>query len=188
MGPESDSQRGEIETTPSYKFLGVTTDGGLRFTEHVKTIAKKARARIKVMKCMAGKDWGNSVETQRQIFIQTIRTLLEYGSPAWSSYLCKTTASTVQRIQNQGLRAIYKHAKTTPVDYLHLEAGVEPILNRWQKIDDITWDRYARLPDTDPRKELLCKDTGKPRLSTRFGWRHETAKRMKDWDIPRDTT
>ena len=178
----------KIETTPSYKFLGVTTDGGLRFTEHVKTIAKKARARIKVMKCMAGKDWGNSVETQRQIFIQTIRTLLEYGSPAWSSYLCKTTASTVQRIQNQGLRAIYKHAKTTPVDYLHLEAGVEPILNRWQKIDDITWDRYARLPDTDPRKELLCKDTGKPRLSTRFGWRHETAKRMKDWDIPRDTT
>ena len=122
---------------------------------------------------MAGKYWGNSVETQRQIFIQTIRTLLEYGSPAWSAYLCKTTASTVQRIQNQGLIAIYKHAKTTPVDYPHLETGVEPILNRWQKIDDITWDRYARLPDTDPRKELLCKDTGKPRLSTRFGWRHK---------------
>ena len=60
----------KIETTPNYKFLGVTTDSGLRFTEHVKIITKKARARIKVMNCMAGKDWGNSVETQIQIFIQ----------------------------------------------------------------------------------------------------------------------
>ena len=151
-------------------------------------LKQKCRSRVNIMKCMAGRDWGNSVETQRMIYIQSVRSVMEYASAGWSSWISNTTKEQLQSIQNQGLRAVYNLAKTCPEDFLHLETGIEPIKQRWEKNDDITWDRYARLPDEDPRKQLLYKKVPPPRVKTRLGWRHTTGSRMQTWDIVRETT
>jgi hypothetical protein len=75
------------------------------------------------------------------------------------------------------MRLIAGLNKTCPVDFLHLETNLEPINLRLEKLDDIIWDRYARLPETDSRRQLLDQHVP-PRLKTRTGWRTETAKRM----------
>ena len=47
-----------------YKFLGVTIDRGLRFNAHVKKVAAKARRRdAKILRCLAGKEWEQRLET-----------------------------------------------------------------------------------------------------------------------------
>ena len=52
----------------------------------------------------------------------------------------------------------------------------------------VTWDKYARLPETDQRRQLQLKEV-EPRLKTRLGWRHTTSERMSKFnDLSRDTT
>ena len=68
-------------------------------------------------------------------------------------------------------------SKTCPQDFLHLETGTEPIKSRFEKMDMLTWDRYARLPEDDSRRKILDKVIP-PRLKTRVGWRWKTAKLM----------
>lgn len=76
--------------------------------------------------------------------------------------------------------------KTCQEDFLNLETGVEPLAVRFKKIDEITYDKYARLPTEDSRSQLINKSIP-PRLKTRAGWRHETVERVNK-DIKRDIT
>jgi ribonuclease HI len=185
--PQITAGENAISTVKKYKFLGVTVDNDLRFNDHITNITVKCRKRVNILKCLAAKDWGNSQETQRNIFIQYIRSVLEYASSSWSSWISKTNREHLQRIQNQGLRAVTSLARTCPIDLLHLEARVEPLRDRYEKNDDITWDRYARLPGNDSRKRLL-ETRVLPRLKTRLGWRNTTAQRMDSLNIEREET
>ena len=57
-----------LKVVKEYKFLGVTIDSGLRFTKHVNKIVAKAKRRTRIMRCLAGKDWGQGMEAQRYTF------------------------------------------------------------------------------------------------------------------------
>ena len=78
-------------------------------------------------------------------------------------------------------------AKTCPTDFLHLETQMEPLKDRYDKNDDITWDRFARLPNNDSRYQLLANRVP-TRLKTRLGWRAVTAQRMDNLVIARNLT
>ena len=104
-----------IDPVPDYRFLGVEVDNGLRFTKHVETIACKGKRRVNIMKCLAGKDWGSSPEDQRRIYLQYVRTVLDYASEGWSSWLAPTNLEKLERIQNEALRTASR-----PVSYTHL--------------------------------------------------------------------
>ena len=79
-------------------------------------------------------------------------------------------------MQNDALRSVVGSAATCPVDFLHLEANIEPIGVRLDKKDLILRERYRRLPKTDPRNVLLEKQ-GQIRLKTRTGWREMNRRR-----------
>ena len=184
--PELTGNGAAIEAVSDYPFLGVTVDGGLRFTKHIDKVVDKCKRRVNVLRCMATKDWGNSIDTQRTIYLQYIRSAMEYAASSWSPWASKTNIERLQKVQNQAMRAIASLTKTCPVDFLHLETNLEPIAFRFKKLDDITWDRYARLPASDSRNQLL-REHVPPRLTTRHGWRNETAARMTEQEIVRET-
>ena len=48
-------------------FLGINIPSDLRFGSHAKKLVTRCRKRNKVLKCMATKNGGNSLETQRTI-------------------------------------------------------------------------------------------------------------------------
>ena len=83
--PKLEGNGHSIDPVQDYRFLGVEEDQQLRFTKHIETIVCKGKKRINIMKCMAGKDWGSSMEDQRKIYLQYVRTVLEYASEGWSS-------------------------------------------------------------------------------------------------------
>ena len=160
-----------IKLEQKYRFLGTTVPSDLRFKEQVEITTTKCRRRNRVLKCMKTKSWGNSLETQRMIYLVFCRTALEYNAPAWHPWISETKEKSLQRIQNDALRAVVGLTATCPIDYLHLEAGVEPLKLRLQKRSILLRERYRRLKSCDARRRLLEKKR-KVRLTTRLGWRH----------------
>ena len=176
----------KIETVKQYRFLGVNEDNGLYFGDHVEKLAVDGKKRVRVIKAMAWKDWGNSLEVQRTLYLQWVRSALEYAGSSWTSWISDTKMKKLERVQKEALRAMAGLTKTCQEDFLNLETGVEPLAVRFKKIDEITYDKYARLPTEDSRSQLINKSIP-PRLKTRAGWRHETVERVNK-DIKRDIT
>ena len=174
----------KIQLVDAYKFLGPAVDNGLWLTDHVKNILAKTRPRVRILKCMAWKDWGNALETQRTLYLQLIRTCLEYASPSWAPLLENTKKEQLERVQNEALRNIAGLYKTCPIDFLRLETDIEPLKDRLLKNDEILFDKYLRLPQADSRRRLVDKRVP-TRLMTRHGWRAKTVERV-EVDLPRD--
>ena len=160
-----------IKLVQDYPFLGINIPADLRFGSHVEKIITRCRKRNRVLKCMATKNWGNSLETQRTIYLQYVRPALEYISPSWSPWISESRENSLQRVQNDALRAIAGLTATCPVDFLHLETNIEPLKLRFKKNCVLLRERYRRLKSSDPRRRMLEKQTTL-RLKTRMGWRH----------------
>ena len=79
------------------------------------------------MRCLGGKDWGQTMESQKSVYMGYIRSCLEYASSSWWPWISKTAKERLERVQNAALRAIAGLAKGCPVDSLRLETGVEPL-------------------------------------------------------------
>ena len=163
----------ELEVVREYKFLGITIDSGLYFTKHINKVVAKAKRRIRVMRCLAGKDWGQSMEAQRALYITYIRSSLEYAAPSWFPWISRTARETLERVQNECLRVMTRMAKTTPIDFLRLQAGLEPLEERIDKSCVIMREKLMRLSETDARQKLMEEEV-KIRLKTKLGWREKT--------------
>ena len=176
----------QVKIVSEYKFLGVIIDGGLRFKSHVNRVIAKCRKRNNILRCMAGKDWGQSLETQKKLYLAYIRSAIEYASAAWYPWISKTARTRLEAVQNESLRIMTRLAKTCPKDFLRLETGTEPLKVRMEKNSSIMWEKYVRLPAEDERKKMLEKKVNQ-RLKTRHGWRFHTEEKMKHIQVNRMT-
>ena len=70
-------------------------------------------------------------------------------------------------------------AKPTQIDFLRLEAGLEPLRLRMEKNNEVMYERYMRLEPNDPRRVLASRNVVL-RLKSRIGWRKETEERMNN--------
>ena len=85
----------KIKTVNDYPFLGVSAEGGLRSAKQIDKIVIKCKKRVNIMRCLATKDWGNSLETQRTTYLQYVRMPMEYASPSWRSW---ASATNIERL------------------------------------------------------------------------------------------
>ena len=73
----------ELKKEESPCFLGVTYDVGFTFRNQVDWVGKKAGGGVRLLRRLAGKDWGWSVELLRVTYVAVVRSVLLYGSAAW---------------------------------------------------------------------------------------------------------
>ena len=99
--------------------------------------------------------------------------------------LPRTTIKRLESIQHEALRAVVGTYRTCPHDFLRLEANVEPLWLRYQKNDEIMYDKYKRLPEGDSRRAMVDSRAPNNRLDTRHGWRNTIAPRVNE-EIMRD--
>ena len=170
-----------------YKFLGVTIDSGLRFKSHVNRVEAKCRKRNNILRCLAGKDWGQGLETQKALYLTYVRSAMEYASSSWYPWISKTAKKRLERVQNESLRIMTRLCKTCPKDFLSLETGIELLKVRMGKNNKIIWEKYARLNQNDSRRKLVDKE-GAPRLKSRQGWRYLTKPAMEIYNYNRETS
>ena len=176
-----------VKIVKEYKFLGVTVDSGLRFNSHVKRVIAKGKRRNRILRCLSGKDWGQSPESQRALYLTYIRSAIEYACSSWYQWISETNKKRLEAVQNEALRSICRLSKTCPIDFLRLESGIEPLSVRLVKSCMITWERYNRLPEEDMRNILQKSAVRRHGLKTRHGWRYHTGPSMEQFNCNRNT-
>ena len=110
------------------------------------------------------------METQKALYSTYIRSALEYASPAWYPWISDTAKKELERVQNDSLRIMTRMAKDTPIEFLQLQTGMEPVNSRLEKNSLILREKYMRLQPDDSRR-VLSERTVKQRIKTRVGWR-----------------
>ena len=121
------------------------------------------------------------------IYVQYIRSAMEYSSPSWTPWISDTAVKKLQVVQNEALRAIAGLAATCPVEFLHLETGIEPMQDRFRKNNMLMRERYLRLPEEDSRRVLMEKEAPVS-LKSRKGLRHATKDYPQQANFARDTS
>lgn len=165
-----------VPTVKKPKLLGVTFDNLLNFTAHAEETRKKLDKKNNILKALAGSTWGKEKEVLLSTYKTIGRSILNYCTPIWTPYLCKTAWNTLQVGQNNALRTITGCVKKSSITHLHDEVKMLPVqehsnllakqfLLRSQKTD--TWGNVSleNLNTTRPRGYRPMRNT----LQTEFG-------------------
>jgi hypothetical protein len=96
------------------RFLGVTFDRGLRFQTHVDTVVPKVEKRLKILRRLAGTDWGWNRDLLRATYRSLILSVMLYGVGAWGPWLSKTGWERLERLQLEAGRIIGGLLRSSP--------------------------------------------------------------------------
>ena len=165
------------------KFLGVHLDRSLAFQKHVEYTTKKVEQRCRVLACLASKEWGWRKKHLRQVYITTQRTVLDYAASAWQPWLSNTSMNKLETAQNAALRLVTGQYRSTPVEALRKEAGVESYKVHSKKILATASEKADRLDSNHPK--YLAKNPPSPpthRSKVRSSWRREV--NMLEGELP----
>ena len=165
------------------KFLGVHLDRSLAFQKHVEYTTKKVEQRCRVLACLASKEWGWRKKHLRQVYITTQRTVLDYAASAWQPWLSNTSMNKLETAQNAALRLVTGQYRSTPVEALRKEAGVESYKVHSKKILTTASEKADRLDSNHPK--YLAKNPPSPpthRSKVRSSWRREV--NMLEGELP----
>ena len=167
----------QVKTEKNPKLLGVVFDPLFTFNEHVRLTIKKAKAKINVLKALAGSTWGQDQETLLITYKSICRSVLEYGCPVWAPVISETSWTNLQRVQNQALRVATGSLLMAGIDHLHQETKVLPIKQHSQLLTDQylantylpAHPGYKNLDlETPPRKMKATMLDSKTRISDLF--------------------
>ena len=122
----------KLEKKP--KLLGVVYDTMFTFSHHVKDVVRKGKAKVNVLKALAGSNWGQDKECLLMTYKAVARSTLEYACPVWSPMISDTNWSHLQTVQNQALRTATGCLAMSNVDHLHQESQVLPLRQHGQML------------------------------------------------------
>ena len=158
-----------LETVKHPKILGLNFDPKLNFSEHIKQTEAKSKATLKLVKALAGTDWGQQKETLVTTFKQFTRPVIEYACPVWAPIASASNMEKLQRVQNAALRCATGHTRDTNTRHIHTETKVLPIAKHMHLITsqyrescmDPRHPQHAAAiaPDPDRRMKVAAFDT-----------------------------
>ncbi len=153
---------------PTPRFLGVILDRTLSFGAHVSAIAKKATSKLRLLAAVCNTSWGWRKLHLRKLFQTHILSVITYAGAGWLPWLSQTNATRLEAIQNKALRLITTQARSSPVEALRAEAGVQSVATLIRACCVRSREKALRLPLDHPRR-IAFQDAPPPR-------------RLKRWD------
>ena len=160
----------ELQREKNPRFLGVVYDPGFTFKEHVNRVVLKASAGVRLMRCLAGSDWGWCRDLLRTTYVALVRSVLLYGSAAWGPWVSATVWSMLERVQLAAARIIGGTLRSAPRESVLAEAG----LCELRRVAETLWvcelEKCLRAPAGDLRREW-CRTVVRKRLVRRTDWR-----------------
>ena len=137
----------EKEETPTY--LGVRLDSRLTFKEHFDDITSKVSKRLNLLKRLASTNWGTNKKTLRQLYTGYVRAVFDYSAPLQVT-ASKYNKSKLDRKQNEALRFVCGGLRSTPNSACEIDANIEPLNNRRERIAALTLERFKRMDVENP--------------------------------------
>jgi ribonuclease HI len=107
-------------------YLGITFDSRLTFSTHITTLKNDCLRRLNLLKAIAHTNWGSDERTILRTYRATIRSKLDYGSPAYGS-ATRSQLRKLDTIQNTALRLALGAFRTSPALSLHRESNETPL-------------------------------------------------------------
>ncbi|KAJ3619210.1 hypothetical protein MTP99_004912 [Tenebrio molitor] len=107
-------------------YLGMTFDARLTFSTHITTLKNDCLRRLNLLKAIAHTNWGSDERTILRTYRATIRSKLDYGSPAYGS-ATRSQLRKLDTIQNTALRLALGAFRTSPALSLHRESNETPL-------------------------------------------------------------
>uniref|UniRef100_A0A7G3B021 Putative rna-directed dna polymerase from mobile element jockey n=1 Tax=Lutzomyia longipalpis TaxID=7200 RepID=A0A7G3B021_LUTLO len=132
----------QLECVTKFKFLGVWLDPKLRFNHHIQEVKTACSSRLNVLKCISSKSWGSNRDTMIKIHEATILSKIYYGSEIYATAAPKALLNPLNSIYNAGYRLSVGAFRTSPVNSILCEAGVQPLR---QKLDLIVAKSASRI-------------------------------------------
>ena len=114
-----------LEKNP--KILGVTLDTSFTFGLHAKKVVDKVGARLKVLKALAGTDWGNFPEDMLLTYKSLAASIIDYAAPIYAPNLKPTHMRKLPVMQNHCLRVMTGCHAAASMEHLHHETHMLPV-------------------------------------------------------------
>ena len=115
-----------VAPVKAYKYLGVTLDSRLTFSDHIETIRKKSTPKIRTL-CRIS--YYVSKKTILYLYKSLLLSQIEYGDIIYDS-MSEKDSQYLQRLQNKCLKSILHLDPRTPTDELHKTAGIKQLKER----------------------------------------------------------
>jgi hypothetical protein len=151
-------------------YLGITFDSRLTFSTHITTLKNDCLRRLNLLKAIAHTNWGSDERTILRTYRATIRSKLDYASPAYGS-ATRSQLRKLDPIQNTALRLALGAFRTSPALSLHREANETPLplrrkqLTHTQKLKALTLRSHPlhNKVTTNPYSEEYAANTTTPK-------------------------
>ena len=118
----------EIPLVDEFKFLGLTFDRQLRWTNHLERRIKKSCMAFGQCRRAIGRTWGLSPKSIHWLYTSVIRPTLTYGAAVWwQKAQSKTVINNLNHLQRLGLLAMTGAMSTTPTAALECLCGLTPL-------------------------------------------------------------
>ena len=116
----------DIEIVSHHRYLGLTFDSSLTWTQHISKLKNDIQNKINILKITSGTDWGADRYSILLLYKNLVRQKLEYGCTLYSA-TSTANLSTITVIQNTCLKIATGAFKSTRTEILEVEAGIYPI-------------------------------------------------------------
>lgn len=83
------------------------------------------------------------------------KSILDYAAAGWQPYLSDTQMKKLEVTQNSALRIISGQYRSTPVEALRLETGVQSYRTTSKQLVAKSYEKAKRLPADHPRARIL---------------------------------
>ena len=110
------------------KYLGIELDSRMTFTKQANNAAAKSKKNMNAMKVLSSLT-AISGHILKRIYSACVQSTLEYGAIV-TPLMCKTNITTLQKVQNQGMRLILGVPKWTCVTSMGQELDILPVKTR----------------------------------------------------------
>ena len=174
-----------LEKNP--KILGLTFDPQMTFGPEASNVVDKLGTRLKIIKCLAGSDWGHSKEDLSLTYKAIGVSVISQNAALYSSNLKDSHHKKIQRMHNQNLRAITGAHSNASAEFLSRETKILPVKNH----NNLVARQFLAKASVESHvsNRVVSAPPG-PRnlrhtLATKFGADIEPFKR--NGAIPRDT-
>jgi ribonuclease HI len=162
----------DIGMKKEIKLLGVMVDQAMAFKGQTKKVVESVKKRSRVLRVLAGRSWGWSIEALLRVYKVVVESVVWYGAAGWMPWLAKTSLDKLEVAQREALRAVTGMAKSVAAGYIYLETGVTPISWEGKRRAVMAYEKSMRLEEDNPRRMVMEKSE-RTRLKKNRGLREQ---------------
>jgi ribonuclease HI len=135
-------QDSPIPSTTTVRFLGLIWDRALTWSAHINQLRSSCFRRLNILQMTSGTQWGADRTCLLRFYRAYVRSLLDYGSPVYSS-ASPHILSRLDPVHSKGLRMALGAFKSSPVASLLAETP-EPPLHLRRSLQTLKYTYRAR--------------------------------------------